>query len=65
MSVDTHLEGKNLAPYYRVDYQGSTFLLHPELMKYASRVRLVPRKKLLRTRLIVELDHEHNQFCRH
>jgi len=65
LSVDTHLKGKNLAPYRRVTHGEATFLLHPDLMDYASRVRIVSGRKFLRTKLLVELDHEHNHSCRH
>jgi len=46
VSVDTHLRGKNLAPYRTVRRDGIKVLLSPNLLSFARTVRLDVRGTL-------------------
>lgn len=65
MSVDTHLQGKNLDPYRKIRHDGVELLLNPRLVQWASAVRIDAGRKALRTKLLVDLDHQHGPHCRH
>jgi hypothetical protein len=65
VSVDTHLKGKNLAPYRTIRHEDVALLLNPKLMQWASNVHIDAGRKVLRRRLLVDLEHQHGPHCRH
>lgn len=65
MSVDTHLKGKNLEPYQRVQAGDVTLLLNPRLVAWSSRVSVDAGRTFLRNKLLVDLVHQHGPGCRH
>ena len=65
MSVDTHLKGKNLSPYRKVRHGDVELLLNPRLVQWASSMKVDAGRKALRTRLLVDLEHQHGPHCRH
>ena len=65
MSVDTHLKGKNLAPYRRLRRDDVELLLNPKLTTWASKVHVDAGRKLVRQHLLVDLEHQHGPHCRH
>ena len=65
MSVDTHLKGKNIAPYRRVRRGDVTLFLHPELVRFAGAANLYVGRRFIRSRLMVDLEHQHTPACRH
>lgn len=64
MSVDTHLKGKNLAPYRVVRTDGVKVHVAPSLMGYASRVQLDVRGAV-RKKIDIDIHHEHGPNCCH
>lgn len=64
MSVDTHLKGKNLAPYRVVRTEGVKVHVMPNLMGFASTVQLGV-KGTLRKRIDIDIQHEHGPACQH
>ena len=62
MSVDTHLRGKNLAPYKTMRFDGVKVLLSPNLLSFARTVRLT-RKGKLRKRVRAEIGRDEGS-CR-
>ncbi len=65
MSVDTYLKGKNTDGYQRINHEDVTILVASKLMRYASRVELVTRKKLVGRKLVAVAHHQHTAACRH
>ena len=64
MSVDTHLKGKNLAPY-RIMRSGDVKLhVAPSLVSFASAIQL-DVKRGVRKSIDVDIRHEHGPECRH
>ncbi len=64
MSVDTHLKGKNLAPYRVIRQDGVKIHVAPNLMGYASSVQLDVRGGV-RKKIEVDIHHEHGPGCQH
>lgn len=64
MSVDTHLKGKNLAPYRVVRTDGLKIHVAPNLMGFASRVQL-DVKGSVRKKIDIDIAHEHGPSCSH
>ena len=65
MSVDTYLEGKNTARYQRFEQDDVLIMIAPKLVRYAHRVDIVTRKRLIGAKLVAVAHHEHNAACRH
>ena len=65
MSVDTHLRGKNLEPYQRVIHDGVELLLNPRLVQWASTMRVDAGRRAVRSKLLVDLEHQHGPHCQH
>ncbi len=65
MSVDTYLKGKNTSRYVRHAEDDVTVLIAPTLVRYASKIELVTRKKLIGAKLVAIAHHEHTAACRH
>ena len=65
MSVDTYLEGKNTAGYRREHVEDVTVLLAPKLIRNASKVQLVTKKRIIGSKLVALAHHEHSAACRH
>lgn len=65
MSVDTYLQGKNLHGYRRFDTDDVTVLIAPKLLRYAHRVEIITRKRLIGAKLVAVAHHEHTAACRH
>jgi len=64
VSVDTHLKGKNLAPY-RVIRQGDMKIhVAPNLISYAQSVQL-DVAGAVRKKLNIDINHEHGPGCNH
>ena len=64
MSVDTHLKGKNLAPYRVVRAEGLKIHVAPSLMGFASSVELAVRGTI-RKKIAIDIHHEHGPQCSH
>ncbi len=64
MSVDTHLKGKNLAPYRVVRTDGLKIHVSPKLVGYASTVQLDVRGTV-RKKIDIDIHHEHGPGCNH
>ena len=64
MSVDTHLKGKNLAPYKIMREAGVKIHVAPNLMGYASSVQL-DVKGSIRKKIVIDIHHEHGPNCNH
>ena len=64
MSVDTHLKGKNLAPYRVIRTEGVKVHVMPNLMGYAKTVQLGVRGAL-RKKIAIDIHHEHGPNCNH
>jgi len=62
VSVDTHLKGKNLAPYKTVRRDGIKVLLSPNLLSFARTVRLDVRGAL-RKKVRAEIRRDHPDAC--
>jgi len=65
VSVDTYLEGKNTAGYRREHVEDVTVLLAPKLIRNASKVQLVTKKRIIGSKLVALAHHEHSAACRH
>lgn len=65
MSVDTYLEGKKTAGYRREHVDDVTVLLAPKLIRHASKVQLVTRKRIIGSKLVALAHHQHSAACRH
>ena len=65
MSVDTYLNGKNVSRYRKLTQDEITIMVDPKLMRYAHRIEIVTRKKLIGSKLVALAHHEHNSACRH
>ncbi len=65
MSVDTYLKGKDTSTYRRIHHEDVTILVAEPLTRYASRVELITRKKLLGRKLTAVAHHQHTAACRH
>ncbi|MEL7210726.1 MAG: hypothetical protein AAGK32_21230 [Actinomycetota bacterium] len=66
MSVDTYLKGKNTSKYRSFEPEdGVTILVAPPLLRFAHRIDLVTRKKLIGAKLVAVAHHEHTAACRH
>ncbi len=63
MSVDTYLKGKKTAGYRRIEQDDVMVLLAPSLMKYADRVELVTRKKLLFGQKLIAIAYQDGASC--
>ena len=64
MSVDTYLKGKNTSPYRRIHQDDITVLVAKPLLRYASKVELVTRKRLFGNKLVAVAHHQHGSSCR-
>ena len=65
MSVDTHLEGKKTAGYRREHVEDVTVLIAPKLLRHASKLQLVTKKRFVGSKLVALAHHEHTAACRH
>ena len=66
MSVDTYLKGKNLSKYRELHQDDQIkIMIAPTLVRYAHRIELVTRKKLIGSKLVAVAHHEHSAACRH
>lgn len=65
MSVDTYLEGKKTSGYRRQHVEDVTVLIAPKLLRHASKVQLVIKKRFIGSRLVALAHHEHSAACRH
>lgn len=65
MSVDTYLEGKKTAGYRREHVEDVTVLIAPKLMRHASKIQLVTKKRFVGSKLVAMAHHEHSSACRH
>ncbi len=65
MSVDTHLQGKKTAGYRREHVEDVTVLIAPKLLRHASRLQLVTKKRFVGSKLVALAHHEHSAACRH
>jgi hypothetical protein len=65
VSVDTYLEGKKTAGYRREHVDDVTVLLAPKLIRHASKVQLVTRKRIIGSKLVALAHHQHSAACRH
>ncbi len=65
MSVDTYLKGKNTSRYRKYNQDDVLILVAPQLMRYAHKVDLVVRKRLVGAKLVAIAHHEHTAACRH
>ncbi len=59
MSVDTHLEGKNLKPYKRVFIDDVKFLIAPSLERWASSAHVSLKNRILWQAFKIESNHKH------
>ena len=62
MSVDTHLKGKNLAPYKILRRDGIKVLLSPNLLSFARTVRIDTRG-LLGRKVRAEIHRDPPSTC--
>lgn len=66
MSVDTYLKGKNTSRYQQIHHDDDlTVIIAPNLARYANKIELVTRKKLIGSKLVALAHHEHSGACRH
>jgi len=65
VSVDTYLKGKNTSRYRRFHQDDVTIMIEPRLLRYAQRLDIVTRKKLIGSKLVAVAHHEHTAACRH
>ncbi len=65
MSVDTYLNGKNISRYRKLEQDEITIMIDPKLMRYAHRIDIVTRKKLIGSKLVALAHHEHTAACKH
>ncbi|MEM7324649.1 MAG: hypothetical protein AAF531_16280 [Actinomycetota bacterium] len=65
MSVDTYLKGKDVSSYKKLTHEDVTILVAKPLLRYASRVELVTKKKLRGSKLTAVAHHQHTAACRH
>lgn len=65
MSVDTHLQGKKTAGYRREHVEDVTVLIAPKLIRHASKLQLVTKKRFVGSKLVALAHHEHSAACRH
>jgi hypothetical protein len=65
VSVDTYLEGKKTSGYRREHVDDVTVLLAPKLIRHASRVQLVTKKRIIGSKLVALAHHQHSAACRH
>ena len=66
MSVDTYLKGKNMSHYQRIhDDDDLTVMIAPTLTRFAYKIELITRKKLIGSKLVAIAHHEHSVACRH
>ena len=65
MSVDTYLEGKKTSGYRREHVDDVTVLLAPKLIRHASKVELVTKKRFVGSKLVAIAHHQHSAACRH
>ncbi len=65
MSVDTYMQGKNTSGYRREHVEDVTIYIAPQLLRHASRIQLVTKKRLVGAKLVALAHHEHSAACRH
>lgn len=65
MSVDTYLEGKKTSGYRREHIDDVTVLIAPKLLRHASKLQLVTKKRFVGAKLVALAHHEHSAACRH
>ena len=66
MSVDTYLQGKNTTRYRSIHDDGDVnVIIAPSLVRYAHKIELITRKKLIGSKLVAIAHHEHSAACRH
>lgn len=65
MSVDTYLEGKKTSGYRREHIDDVVVLLAPKLVRHASKVQLVTKKRIIGSKLVALAHHQHSAACRH
>ncbi len=65
MSVDTYLEGKKTSGYRREHVDDVTVLIAPKLLRHASKVQLVTKKRFVGAKLVALAHHQHSAACRH
>jgi uncharacterized phosphosugar-binding protein len=65
VSVDTYLKGKHTSRYRKFQQDDVVILVAPQLLRYAHKVELVTRKKLIGAKLVAVAHHEHSAACRH
>lgn len=65
MSVDTYLKGKDTSSYRKIQHEDITILVANKLVRYASRIDLVTKKKLIGKQLTAMAHHQHTAACRH
>lgn len=59
MSVDAHLQGKNLSPYKRVFADDVEFLVAPSLEQWATSAHVTLKNRVLWQALHIEPNHKH------
>lgn len=59
MSVDTHLVGKNLAPYRRVYVDDIEFLVAPSLERWATSAHVSTKNRVLWQTFRIDPNHKH------
>ena len=64
MSVDTHLKGKNLAPYRVMRQDGLKIHVAPNIVGFASHIQLGV-KGAVRKKIDIDIHHEHGPTCSH
>jgi hypothetical protein len=65
VSVDTHLQGKKTAGYRREHVEDVTVLIAPKLLRHASKLQLVTKKRFVGSKLVAVAHHQHSAACRH
>lgn len=65
MSVDTYLKSKDTSAYARVEHGDIAVLVAPAIARWAGRVSLAARRRLVGHSLDVALEHAHGPACRH
>jgi len=65
VSVDTYLEGKKTAGYRREHVGDLTILIAPQLVRQASKLQLVTKKRFVGSKLVAVAHHKHTAACRH
>jgi len=65
VSVDTFMDGKNTAGYRREHIDDVVVMIAPKLLRHASKVQLVTKKRFVGSKLVALAHHEHSAACRH